>query len=139
MGGARRWVLASLTLVLAGCASASGAATPSPIPAPPTTPQPSLQPAPNNPPALNPTPDPATAIQAALTDAETSLGIPGDQLHVVQVVPRDWPDSSLGCPQPGLMYSQIVTPGFLIVISSYNRQLEYHTDARSRVVLCQQS
>ena len=38
------------------------------------------------------------------------------------------------------MYSQVVTPGYLIVISAAAaRQLEYHTDARGRVVLCQET
>jgi hypothetical protein len=42
------------------------------------------------------------------------------------------------------MYSQIVTPGFLIVISGGGagggavKQLEYHSDARGNVVLCQE-
>jgi len=80
------------------------------------------------------------AIDTALQDAATHLGVGLDQLHVDQVEEREWPDSSLGCPRPGLMYSQIVTPGFLIVISSTGgRRLEYHTDARARVVLCRES
>jgi hypothetical protein len=36
------------------------------------------------------------------------------------------------------MYSQIVTPGFVIVISAAGKQLEYHTDTRGQVVLCQE-
>jgi hypothetical protein len=36
------------------------------------------------------------------------------------------------------MYSQIVTPGFLIVISGGDKVLEYHSDARGRIVLCQE-
>jgi hypothetical protein len=36
------------------------------------------------------------------------------------------------------MYSQIVTPGYVVVISGAGRQLEYHTDTRGHVVLCQE-
>jgi hypothetical protein len=37
------------------------------------------------------------------------------------------------------MYSQIVTPGFLIVVNGGGKELEYHTDANGvRVVLCQE-
>jgi hypothetical protein len=29
-----------------------------------------------------------------------------------------WPDGSLGCPQPGLFYVQMVTPGYRVVLAS---------------------
>ena len=79
------------------------------------------------------------AVQAALADAAAHLGASTQQLSVVEVTAQDWPDSSLGCPQPGLMYSQIVTPGYLIVISGAGKRLEYHTDRQSRVVLCKET
>jgi hypothetical protein len=76
-------------------------------------------------------------VDAALQDAATQLGVGKDQLHVDKAEARQWPDSSLGCPRPGMLYSQIVTPGFLIVISTTSgKQLEYHTDTGSHVVLC---
>jgi hypothetical protein len=37
------------------------------------------------------------------------------------------------------MYSQIVTPGFLVFLSGAGKRLEYHTDARGTVVLSQES
>jgi hypothetical protein len=87
----------------------------------------------------SPTDEDAQAqVDAALQDAAAHLGVSVSSLHVDQVEARQWPDSSLGCPKPGLMYSQIVTPGFLIVISGAGKQLEYHTDTRGRVVLCQE-
>lgn len=95
-----------------------------------------------NSPTPVPVPSEATpVVDAALTDAATHLSVGKDQLRVDQVEPRQWPDSSLGCPQPGQLYSQIVTPGYLIIISSSSagKQLEYHTDARSRVTLCHES
>ena len=27
-----------------------------------------------------------------------------------------WPDASLGCPQPGMTFAQVLTPGYLVVI-----------------------
>lgn len=142
MRGALCLVLASLALSVAACASGagSGTTTPSPVPVMPT-PAANVSPAPSSVPGpgLNPTPDSTAAVEAALNDAATHLGVARDQLRVVQAEPKEWPDSSLGCPQPGQMYSQIVTPGYLIVISAGAKQLEYHTDARSRVILCRES
>ena len=78
-------------------------------------------------------------VQLALADAVSHLGVTAQQLHLDQVEPRQWPDSSLGCPRPGMMYSQIVTPGYLIIISGAGKNLEYHTDTASRVVLCKEN
>jgi hypothetical protein len=82
--------------------------------------------------------DPQPAVDAALRDAAEHLGASPASLQVDQVEARQWGDSSLGCPKPGQMYSQIVTPGYVVVISGSGRQLEYHTDTRGHVVLCQE-
>ena len=104
-------------------------ATPTPIPAVATT-TPALR-------AVTPSPQAQPAVDVVLRDAAAHLGVSVDQLRVIQVEARQWPDSSLGCPQPGFFYSQIVTPGYLIVVTGAGKQLEYHTDATgSRVVLC---
>jgi len=78
-------------------------------------------------------------VDAAVQAAAAHLGISRDELSVDRVDDQQWPDSSLGCPQPGQLYSQIVTPGFLIVVSDGNKQLEYHTDGRAHVMLCKES
>jgi hypothetical protein len=83
--------------------------------------------------------NPQPSVDASLQDAEKHLGVGSGDLHVDQVEAHQWGDSSLGCPRPGLMYSQIVTPGYLIVISGAGKRLEYHTDTRGQIVLCQES
>ena len=45
-------------------------------------------------------------LTAAIAD---DLGVPPDAVQVVSIEPRDWPDSSLGCPQPDMLYAQVVT------------------------------
>ena len=84
-------------------------------------------------------PEAAAAVDSALDDAASHLGVSKDQLSVAQVQAQQWPDSSLGCPQPGQLYSQIVTPGYLVRISGSGTELEYHTDTRARVTLCHET
>ncbi len=83
--------------------------------------------------------NPATDAVVAMARADMikRLAIQEGAISLVKVEPRDWPDSSLGCPQPGMMYSQIITPGYLIVLSANGKQYEYHTGPSS-VVLCNQ-
>jgi hypothetical protein len=126
------------TLCLAACGPNAGG--PSPVPPSATPLPPSASPVTDILPGSNANPDAQPAIDAALLDAATQLSIGKDQLRVDQVDAHKWPDSSLGCPRPGMMYSQIVTPGFLIVITSASgKRLEYHTDAGAHVVLCKET
>ncbi len=121
--------LASIALMLAACGPSTTPPTPTPTPL-----------AAAIPPASGATlvvpPESAALVDAALDDAASHLNVSRDTLRVDQVESRDWPDASLGCPQPGQLYSQVVTPGYLVMIASGGHQLEYHTDSRSRVMLC---
>ena len=79
------------------------------------------------------------AVRQALTQVATQLGVTPDQLTIVAVEARDWPDSSLGCPQPGRAYAQIVTPGYRLVVRANGQEYEYHTDTRTpMIVRCNQ-
>ena len=49
----------------------------------------------------------------------------------------EWGDTSLGCPMPGMVYAQVITPGFRLVFDYQGQQNEYHTDRDgSSVVAC---
>ncbi len=82
-------------------------------------------------------PEAQSAVDAALRDAAGRLGVAA-QLQVETVEQREWSDSSLGCPQPGSFYAQVITPGYLIVVSGGGKRLEYHTDTRGRSVMCRE-
>ena len=136
MRGARAWLSLALMLTLTGCGQNPGSPTTTAVATPPA--QPAVAPLVSPVPGANVGPDEQQAVAAALQDAATHLGVAAGELSVQQVEAREWGDSSLGCPQPGLLYSQVVTPGFLIVINSRGKQLEYHSDTRARVVLCRE-
>jgi hypothetical protein len=120
MRGAAAVMLASTALILVACAAPTNGGTPTP----------SLTPVP---------PEAAAIVDLALADAASHLGVSRDELRMDRIEAQQWPDSSLGCPQPGQQYLQVITPGYLVVISSGSRQLEYHTDAKSHVTLCRES
>jgi hypothetical protein len=73
-----------------------------------------------------------------MRDAAAHLGLTAADLRLERVEAREWSDASLGCPRQGVLYAQVVTPGYLVIISGGGKQLEYHTDARGRAVLCQE-
>jgi hypothetical protein len=50
--------------------------------------------------------------------------------------PVDWSDASLGCPEPGRVYAQVIVEGYRIVASVGERTVEVHADEAGRAVSC---
>jgi hypothetical protein len=75
------------------------------------------------------------AIAQARADAALRTGVEPGRWRPVEVVARQWPDSGLGCPEPGKVYAQVVTAGFLIRLEADGRRLVYHSGG-GRVVYC---
>lgn len=76
------------------------------------------------------------AIDRAIDDLVSRKSIDREQITVVAVESVKWPDTSLGCPQPGMMYAQVITPGYRILLSYDGQIYEYHSDQGTRVVYC---
>ena len=47
----------------------------------------------------------------------------------------EWRDASLGCPQPGYSYSQVITPGWRLQLQLDGRTVQYHTNQSGSVVV----
>jgi hypothetical protein len=61
-----------------------------------------------------------------------------DQLTVLRVEPMEWSDASPGCPEPGRAYAQVITPGYVVVLTPDGGATEdaVHTDSGQRAVIC---
>ena len=61
-----------------------------------------------------------------------SLNIAPEELMTIIFDPVQWPDTSLGCPDPDRMYAQVVTPGFRFVfahsVGTELEMFEYHVN-----------
>ena len=77
-----------------------------------------------------------TAVRAAIDDLAAKLKIASEAVQVASVSAVDWSDTSLGCPQPGMFYAQIIVQGYKIILSAGGQQVEYHADQKGRVVTC---
>jgi hypothetical protein len=76
--------------------------------------------------------DAAPVIAAIAAD----LGVPPESVQVITMEPQVWSDSSLGCPEPDMLYAQVVTPGYLVLVEVSGERIEYHTDEAGTVVRC---
>ena len=79
------------------------------------------------------------AIAVARQTLAAELGCRPEALGVVGVEPVEWPDSALGCAQPGMMYMQVITPGFRVTLEQAGQRYVLHTDQGRRAVHCLQS
>jgi len=75
-------------------------------------------------------------VAQARQDLAGRLNIDAQAATLVSADAMRWSDSSLGCPQPGMMYAQVITPGYRFVFDVAGQQYDYHTDNK-RVVLCE--
>ena len=82
------------------------------------------------------TPELQSMIRTAVDDAARRTGSVPASISVVLAEAVTWPDSSLGCPQPGRSYLQVLVPGYLIRLSAGKEQLEYHAGAKGDPFYC---
>lgn len=73
-------------------------------------------------------------VGLAKNDLARRLGVGVEEVTLVSTEAVEWPNASLGNPQPGVVYAQVITPGYKIILSVRGREYEYHSD-QERVVL----
>lgn len=84
------------------------------------------------------TPQPtAGADQANIVAAIAhELSVAPAAVTIDSIKPRNWPDSSLGCPRSGEVYLDVITPGFLAIVEVGGKEYEFHADERGNVMRC---
>ena len=91
--------------------------------------------------ASSPEIDPAlrTLVDQAVADLATRLKIDASSIVTVSAQAMSWPDGSLGCPQPGMLYTQVMVDGALIELSVDGTSYSYHSGASGAPFLCQKT
>jgi hypothetical protein len=89
-----------------------------------------------------PVPTPFDAQMQALAnqakaDLAQKLSIQPDQVELVGISFVSWPDSSLGCPKPGMAYAQVMVDGLRIRLKAGGKSYEYHSGGSRAPFLCQ--
>ena len=59
----------------------------------------------------------AEAVRLATRTLGEHLGIDEQSVTLEEVVAVDWRDSSLGCPEPGRTYAQVVMSGYRVTLA----------------------
>jgi hypothetical protein len=136
--GVRVLLLLIVTMLAAGCGgSGSGgqgrSGSTGPAPTSGTTPAPSS----SNPGTANPnSPSPGAAVPASVLEqvkaqAAQRAGVDVSQVEIVSSTVRTWNDGSLGCPEPGMNYIQVISEGYQIIVRAGGRTYDFRTSPRA--------
>jgi hypothetical protein len=77
----------------------------------------------------------APLVAEAKAKLAAEKGVDPGQVILRSVEATTFNDSSLGCPEPGQSYLQVLTPGYIIRLQLGGETYEYRA-SRSRVVRC---
>jgi hypothetical protein len=131
-------LLVLIAAIAAGCSSSGAASAPASSPVT----RPSVSP--DLPPTVPPSDAPVTGEvpESTLEAVRQQLAVdaPGADLAsatVVRAEAVEWSDGSLGCPEPGMLYTQAITPGYQVVISVDGVEYDYRATEAGQVRLCE--
>lgn len=75
-------------------------------------------------------------VEAAKSDLSGRLGIDPSDISLLEAGEVTWRNSSRGCPQPGMSYLQVLTPGYLIRLQANGIPYEYHAGSDATPFYC---
>ena len=80
----------------------------------------------------------ADALLERITRDLVGRGVDVEAMAVVSATTVVWPDGSLGCPEPGMSYTQQLVEGSRIVVEAGGRRYDYRTSVGGSLRLCSQ-
>ncbi|MDQ3739232.1 MAG: hypothetical protein M3337_08705 [Actinomycetota bacterium] len=108
-------------------------------PPPPTLPgatNPAVPAETSGPPGTGPPQGVDDAASAAIEDLAGRIGVDRSAITVDTDERVTWRDGSLGCPQPGMAYTQALVPGRRLVLAGGGRTYAYHGTRTGPLTYC---
>lgn len=76
----------------------------------------------------------STAPGRAIEYLAADLDVPLDEITLVTIETKQWPDACLGLGESGEVCAQVITPGFVAILEHAGQRYTYRTDATGEVV-----
>jgi hypothetical protein len=80
---------------------------------------------------------PAEVMDPILAAAAERAGVAREELEVIRAEQVTWSDGSLGCPEPGQMYTQALVDGYHVVIVAGDDELDYRVGSAGSFRVCE--
>ena len=79
---------------------------------------------------------PQAILDPILKEAAASANVDREQLVIVRAESAVWSDGSLGCPEPGMMYTQALVNGYWVVIEGGGQKYDFRVGSGGSFYLC---
>ena len=79
---------------------------------------------------------PPDMLERVVADAADGAGVEPADVEVLIAEAVTWNDGSLGCPEPGMMYTQALVPGYRVVLDVDGDRLYFHSDSSGEFHFC---
>lgn len=76
-------------------------------------------------------------VQQAKADLAERLSIAPEEIEMVELQDVAWRDGSMGCPEPDMMYTQVIIEGQRIILSVGGEEYHYHAGGNRAPFLCE--
>jgi hypothetical protein len=77
-----------------------------------------------------------SVVQQAIAMLATQLAVDPARIDVLRSEEVTWRDGSIGCPQPGHMYTQAMVPGSLVELAYDGKTYMFHQSGRQPPFYC---
>lgn len=80
---------------------------------------------------------PRKLLDSIQKDLSIRTGAAVEKINVIQAQAIVWNDGSLGCPQPGVRYTQALVNGFRVILEVGDQKYDYHAAETGFFILCE--
>jgi hypothetical protein len=82
---------------------------------------------------------PQSIVEPVIAEAARLAGVPIDQVTVISAESVTFPDGGLGCPLPGMAYTQVQVEGFKLVADVAGTTYDFRGTSPTKFRLCEKS
>lgn len=80
---------------------------------------------------------PLELLDSILNDLTARTGAATGQISIIRGQAVVWNDGSLGCPQPGMMYTQALVNGYWVELEAAGKKFDYRASETGYFFLCE--
>ncbi len=75
-------------------------------------------------------------VSGAISDLSSRTGMAADNITVTQASSVHWGSAALGCPKEGMVYTQAIVPGVLVILEIDGVFYRYHGRTEGKLTYC---
>ena len=80
---------------------------------------------------------PAEILAELVADAAQRTATEAGAVDVITAEAVTWNDGSLGCPEPGMFYTQALVDGYQVILQAGDKELDYRVGAGGGFRICE--